>query len=168
MKRQIILLFIILTGLTSCNNSKKQKELELKEKELSLREQELKLKEKENTVQSNTSQTTVDKTQPTKNDQLSNVENLIGYWFVPHGATINIKFNRDGKFEFNDYNVTLEKDELLKGTYQLENGVLTLLYEDRPKQKFKFYKGEKGDDNYYIKKTGYYFVKGENGYDNKN
>ena len=110
----------------------------------------------------------VDKIQAGKNDNLSNVENLIGYWFVPHNAMINIKFNRDGKFEFNDYNAILEKDELLKGTYKLENGILTLLYEDRPKQEFEFYKSEHGDDNYYIKKKGYYFVKGENGDDNKN
>ncbi|MBB6005215.1 hypothetical protein [Arcicella rosea] len=170
MKRHIILLLTVFTVLSSCNNSnsEKQKELELKEKELSLKEQELKLKEKENTTQTNTPQLPVDKVEPAKNSELSNVENLIGYWFVPHGATINIKFKRDGNFEFNDYKVKLDKEELLKGTYQLENGTLTLFYDDRPKQKFKFYKGKNGDENYYIKKTGYYFVKGENGYDYQN
>ena len=149
--------------MTGCSNSTsdKQKELELKEKEISLREKELELKEKEDGLldDSNKKKTTTDD----KNNELSNVENLIGFWFFPHSATINIKFGRDGNFLFNDYNSTFDKDEILTGTYQLDNGTLTLFYDDRPKQKFKFYRGEPGDNNYYIKKSGYYFVKGENG-----
>ncbi len=168
MKKILLFFTISLTAFISCNNSStdKQKELALKEKELALKEQELKLKEKENITQdtSPTQVSTIDSTQ-IQTDESSNVENLIGYWFIPHGATINIQFNRDGRFIFNDYNMTLEKDETLQGSYQLEKGTLTLLYDDRPKQKFRFYKGEKGDKNYYIKKSGYYFVKGVNGYD---
>ena len=101
-----------------------------------------------------------------KADELSDVENLIGYWFTPHAAALNISFTRDGNFLFNDFNVALDKDEILQGTYHLENGTLTLFYDDRPKQEFKFYKGEESDNhftNYYIKKKGYYFVKGANG-----
>ncbi len=104
---------------------------------------------------------TTKKTAQTPTDELSNPANLLGTWFVPHGATINIKFTSDGRFVFNDYNSKLQKDEVLKGTYTLEKGTLTLNYDDRPKQRFKFYKGKKGDDNYYITKEGYYFVKGD-------
>lgn len=155
---KLIIFLVVSMVLISCGNgqSEKQKELELKEKELLLKEKELKLQEE--SLQQKAAQT--------KNNELSNVENLIGYWFVPHGATVNIRFSRNGRFEFNDYNSALEKEELLTGTYKLKNGTLILLYDDRPKQSFKFYKGEKGDENYYIKKSDYYFVKGENGYDN--
>ena len=96
----------------------------------------------------------------------SSIENLLGYWFIPHNATINIQFYRNKKFVFNDYNSVQEKDEKLTGTFTLKGSVLTLLYDDRPQQKFKFYKGAAGDTNYYIKSFGsggsYYFVKGEN------
>lgn len=162
---KLIICLVATTILISCGNgqSDKQKELELKEKELLLKEKELKLKEESLALKSD--QSTKDGTESKKNNELSNVENLIGYWFYPHAAMVNISFDRNGRFEFNDYNSTLEKEELLTGTYKLENGMLTLLYDDRPKQSFKFYKGERGDNNYYIKKSGYYFVKGENGYD---
>lgn len=137
----------------SCTNSSADKQKEAA------------LKEKEATVQDSPAiPPSADTAAKAKTGGSSNVENLIGYWFVPHGATINIRFTRDGRFVFNDYNTTLAKDETLRGTYRLDGGTLTLLYDDRPKQAFKFYKGDKGDDNYYIKKSGYYFVKGENGY----
>ncbi|HEV8079947.1 MAG TPA: hypothetical protein VGP43_04490 [Chitinophagaceae bacterium] len=96
----------------------------------------------------------------------SSVEKLLGNWFVPHYAITNIKFYRNKKFVFNDHNSTLDKDEKLTGTFILKGPVLTLLYDDRPQQKFKFYKGVGTDNNYYIEsmgKGGYYFVKGENG-----
>lgn len=178
MKTNIVLLSILLLLSNSCKEATQsnEKELELKEKELALKEKELELKAKESektaTVSTTTSQTTTQSPQPTTiqtpppkiDAQLSNVEKLIGNWFVPHNAMTNMKFLRNKRFEFNDYNSKLQKEELLKGTYTLENGVLTLLYDDRPSQRFKFYKGEKGDANYYIKgSAGYYFVKGENG-----
>ena len=157
---------VAIITIVGCNNNYeiKRRELELKEKELSLREKELSLKE----VVADISKpviVTVDsvvKIVPRKS-QLSNVENLIGNWFVPHMATINMRFNRNGRFEFNDYNSTFEKEELLTGEYKLLNGILTLMYDDRAKQNFKFYKGEGNDYNYYIKKGDYYFVKGETG-----
>ena len=167
MKRKIsfIGLSLILISLTSCNSSdnNKQKELELREKELSLKEKEIGLKEAEQNKKTETTQTANISQKANNTNQLSNIENLIGYWFTPHGATVNIRFNRNGRFEFNDYNSSLEKEELLTGEFKLSNGTLTLMYDDRPKQNFKFYKGESGDNNFYIKKSGYYFVKGENG-----
>ena len=149
-----------------CNNPNldKQRELDLKEKELALKEKELLLKQQDNKVLKDNS--IVDSPEPEliEANQLSNIENILGNWFIPHAGMINIKFSRDGSFEFNDYNSNLGKEELLTGTFQLENGTLTLFYNDRPKQKFKFYKGAEGDSRFYIKgSNGYYFVKGENG-----
>lgn len=97
-----------------------------------------------------------------KIDSLSNPKNLVGHWFIPHNATVSITFTADGKFVFNDFNSKLDKEELLQGTFTLQSGVLTLNYVDRSKQKFKFYKGDYPDDNYYIKKGEYYFVKDDN------
>jgi hypothetical protein len=169
MKKAPLLLAVTLSAIFGCTNpsTDKQKELELKEKELALKEQELKLRERETTIHSRP--VTHDSTNTTikaKADELSNVDNLIGYWFVPHVAFINIRFYRNEKFIFKDYNATLDKDESLQGTYQLDKGTLTLYYDDRPKQKFKFYRSDKGDYNYYIKNNSHSFVKGENGYDN--
>jgi hypothetical protein len=93
-----------------------------------------------------------------KPDELSNTKNLIGYWLIPHNAGINLQFNENGTFIFNDYNIKLDRSEELKGKYQLEKGRLTLIYIDRPRQVFKFYKD---GDLFYIKKGNYYLVKGE-------
>lgn len=90
------------------------------------------------------------------------VEELIGCWFVPHSATINIKFERNGRFKFNDYNSQLQVEETLRGSWELSGSSLSLLYDDRPKQNFQFHKGKNGDTNYYIEKSGYYFVKSGN------
>jgi len=96
------------------------------------------------------------------NDALSNAELLIGKWFIPHSASIQITFGKDGRFVFNDYNYKTNQDEILKGSYTLHKGVLSLNYDDRPGQNFKFAQGENGDENYYITKgTDYYFVKGD-------
>lgn len=91
--------------------------------------------------------------------QLKDSSIIVGYWFVPHSAKVNIHFYENGRFEFNDYNLSLDKYEHLVGSYKLVDSVLTLFYIDRPKQSFKFYKDD--DDNYYIKKRGYYFAKGD-------
>lgn len=90
------------------------------------------------------------------------VEILIGCWFIPHSASINIKFDRNGRFKFNDYNNNASNEtEILRGNWQLNNEQLTLLYDDRPKQTFRIFKGKNNDSNYYIEKKDYYFVKGE-------
>ena len=167
MKFKSFALLVLIALIFGCNNSNldKQRELDLKEKELALKEKELLLKQEDNNkaLKDNSK---VDSPEPEliKANQLSNIENILGNWFIPHAGMMNIKFSRDGSFEFNDYNLNLGKEELLTGTFQLENGTLTLLYNDRPKQKFKFYKGTEGDSRFYIKgSNGYYFIKGENG-----
>lgn len=96
-----------------------------------------------------------------ENPQIEPQEELIGYWFTPHAATINIQFFEDGHFILNDYNVKTEQEEQLTGMFSLEAEKLTLNYNDRPSQSFRFYKGEENDGNYYIKNPGNYFVKGE-------
>ena len=166
MKFKSFALLALIALIFGCNNPNldKQRELDLKEKELDLKEKELLLKQEDNNVLKDNS--LVDSPEPEliEANQLSNIENILGNWFIPHAGMINIKFIRDGSFEFNDYNSNLGKEELLTGTFQLENGTLTLLYNDRPKQKFNFYKGTEGDSRFYIKgSNGYYFIKGENG-----
>ncbi len=159
MKLKCIYLFAILAFFLSCKNeiSQKEKELQLKEKELELKEKELSLKENENSKSVNETKSVTEITED------SNIENVIGNWFIPHNATVNIKFSRNGKFVFNDYNSQTEQDEILTGEFKVESGIITLLYDDRAKQKFKIKKETNGDTNYYITKgDDYYFVKGEN------
>jgi len=91
----------------------------------------------------------------------NNIKELTGFWFTPHAATINIKLLADKSFIFNDYNQALEREEQLTGKYEVNGNTLTLIYMDRARQNFRFYKGKGADNNYYIKKPGYYFVKGE-------
>ncbi len=88
-----------------------------------------------------------------------NNKELIGTWFTPHVASVNIKFNTDQTFEFNDYNESKKSEELHTGSFELTKDILTLHYSDRQKQDFKFYKGEHGDDRYYIKNSTHYFIK---------
>jgi len=89
-------------------------------------------------------------------------ELLIGTWFIPHIADINITFNRDTSFVFNDFNTKLLKEEVLRGKFQLKPDKLILIYSDRPQQIFNFKKGKGTDDNYYITKgKNYYFVKSD-------
>lgn len=153
MKSISIYLLAIMLFFLSCKNesSQKEKELQLKEKELFLKEKELLLIENVNSKNT------------TEKNQVSNIEKVIGNWFIPHNATVNIKFTRDRRFVFNDYNSITEQDEVLTGEFKVENGIITLFYDDRAKQKFRIAKGINGDTNYYITKgNDYYFVKGEN------
>jgi hypothetical protein len=157
MTKKNLVTLICLILLVGCNtNSTKEKELALKEKELELKEKELNQKKITDSIAAKSTQSTV-------SIESSNIEKLIGYWFTPHAATVNIRFYRNKTFVLNDYNSTLDKEEKLTGTFDLTGNTLTLLYEDRAKQKFTFYKGEGDDDNYYIKNPGNYFVKGESG-----
>jgi hypothetical protein len=82
---------------------------------------------------------------------IQNEKNIIGNRFVPHNAFINITFKSDFTFIFEDYNSKLNKVETLIGKYKLKGSKLYLFYKDRPHQVFKYYKGNKGDENYYLK-----------------
>jgi hypothetical protein len=93
-------------------------------------------------------------------EQVSEVDCLIGKWFIPHVAFINITFYEDSTFVFNDFNRETEEEEVLRGTFELNGNKLILKYNDRPQQTFKFSKKYEEDDNYYITKgKNYYFVK---------
>jgi len=99
----------------------------------------------------------VDKSQNTKFEHC-----LVGKWFIPHAADINITFNEDKTFVFNDFNIKTEEIEVLHGTFELSGNKLILKYDDRPQQTFQFKKGKGADDNYYITKgENYYFVKSD-------
>ena len=97
-------------------------------------------------------------TDTSNHDDSSNIKNLVGYWLMPHNAGINLTFDKNGTFIFNDYNTKLKRAEELHGSYQLQKENLTLIYDDRPMQTFRFYKD---GDIFYIKKGNYYFVQGE-------
>lgn len=87
---------------------------------------------------------------------------LIGKWFIPHVADINITFNENRTFIFNDFNRKKKEIEVLHGTFELNGNKLILRYNDRPQQTFKFEKGKGEDNNYYITKgENYYFVKSD-------
>ena len=88
-----------------------------------------------------------------------------GCWFVPHNAGVNLRFTEFSNFQFSDYDNTKGGEIVLTGKYLLDGHNLWLIYNDRPKEKFYFYKGEGADDNYYIngyplKTSTYYFVHG--------
>ena len=96
-----------------------------------------------------------DKIQITKSEY-----GLIGKWFIPHAADINITFNKDRTFIFNHFNIKTEEIEVLHGMFELNGNRLILIYDNRTQQTFKFQKGKGADDNYYIiKGDNYYFVK---------
>jgi hypothetical protein len=150
-----LLSFLFISG---CDNSKKEKEPPEKEKISEVKKDSA---EKEDEIDIEAASVKADDYY--QNDTLSETgqEKIVGCWFVPHSATINIRFSQNGEFEFNDYNDQLEKSELLTGKFRLSDKTLILFYSDRPKQKFSFTRGKGADDNYYIKNSsGYYFVKG--------
>ena len=84
----------------------------------------------------------------------SNKNILIGCWWTPHAATVNIHFSKNGSFVFNDV------DSVLRGKYYLTKGTITLAYNDRKPQSFylKYYMNN-GEPDFIISKKGYYFIK---------
>lgn len=83
-----------------------------------------------------------------------------GKWFIPHNAGINITFNKDSTFVFNDFNTEKMESEVLRGIFELNGNKLILKYNCRPAQTFNFKKGKGADDHYYITKgKKYYFVR---------
>ncbi len=86
------LAFILLSFFSCKNDKKSQNELKRKEKQLILKENETinQISEEEKLKMVN---------------QNPNIENLIGYWFTPRAAFVNMSFDKNGRFEFNDYNL---------------------------------------------------------------
>jgi len=159
----LILIFITLVFTQCKNKDTSEKELELKKKEIELHEKELKLREDSiASIKSIDSATRTKSETPASIETDGNIENLLGYWFTPHAAMLNVRFFRDRSFVLNDFN-SEGKEEKLTGTFELTGNKLTLYYSDRPKQSFTFRRGQGNDNNYYIENKGNYFVKGENG-----
>jgi len=87
-------------------------------------------------------------------------DTLIGSWTAIKAENITINFSKDSTFEFHDYNHKLKKEELLTGRFEIDRTVLTLIYSDRPKQRFTFKQDPAAKNEYRISNsTGYYFVK---------
>jgi hypothetical protein len=86
----------------------------------------------------------------------SNPKILVGCWWYPHSATIQIHFSKNGTFVFNDVDNTI-----LKGKYYLNQGTITLSYYDRKPQNFylKYHIDSEGKPYFEIYKKGYSFVK---------
>ena len=73
-----------------------------------------------------------------------------GCWFVPHNSDVNLKFSEYSNFIFHDLDSS-GKEEVIQGKYLLDGGNLWLIYNDRPKQKFSFYKTEGTDPHFVIR-----------------
>ncbi|WP_276502160.1 hypothetical protein [Terrimonas pollutisoli] len=90
----------------------------------------------------------------------STLDTLAGCWAAIREGNITISFSKDSTFEFYDYNSKLKEIELLTGRYELNKNILTLFYQDRPKQRFTFKRDPESNNEYRITNTaGYYFVK---------
>jgi hypothetical protein len=143
-----LLYFVLAMAVLGCGSNDSAKQVEELKKEKAQLQKQLDSKSKSERVEKAAS---------------DNYERILGFWFTPHAAMLNMKFTRDSRFVFNDFNTDLNINEELTGRFELHNTTLTLFYDDRPKQSFTFKRGKDGDDNYYITKNGYYFVKGMNG-----
>ncbi len=65
-----------------------------------------------------------------------NKETVIGCWTMASRAGETIQLNRSGSFSFNDYNAKTESFDNLYGNWTLSGKTLSLMYEDRPRQRF--------------------------------
>lgn len=88
-----------------------------------------------------------------------------GCWFVPHNSQINIRFSEFSNFQFHNIDSS-EKEVVVTGKYLLDGHNLWLIYNDRPKQKFYFYKTEGADEHFVIRSypvdnSEYHFVHGD-------
>ncbi len=85
---------------------------------------------------------------------------LFGKWFTPHAAMLNITFNKDLTFVFNNSD---EKgnDKLETGTFTFQKNEIVLTKSDNTIEKFTFQKGKDGDTNYYLQNEEHYMVKSD-------
>ncbi len=86
-------------------------------------------------------------------------EGAIGCWKMTARAGENLQLNRDGSFSFNDYNTMTKATENLYGTWKFEKSTVTLMYDDRPQQRFTM-KKDKSGKWMLTKAGGFQFVKG--------
>ncbi len=87
-----------------------------------------------------------------------------GCWFVPHNSQVNLKFSDYSNFEFHDIDSNA-REVVITGKYLLDGHNLWLIYNNRPKQKFYFYKTDGADEHFVIRgypleTSEYHFVHG--------
>ena len=80
------------------------------------------------------------------------MEQVIGCWVMPNLAGENLQLNRDGNFNFNDYNTLTKSTENLYGTWKKSGNKVTLMYDDRPQQNFTLLRNKKGE--WILRKVG--------------
>ncbi len=88
-----------------------------------------------------------------------------GCWFVPHNSLVNIRFSEYSNFQFHDIDSS-EREVVITGKYLLDGHNIWLIYNDRPKQKFYFYKTEGAEEHFVIRAypletSEYHFVHGD-------
>lgn len=85
---------------------------------------------------------------------------LIDVWGTPHCADVNISFNQNGEFVFNDY----YKDGnyiVIEGTFEYKRNKVILHYKDGDSLILKIHANKELDDYYlYTDDKSHYLVKG--------
>jgi hypothetical protein len=94
----------------------------------------------------------------TNNVSVFNNDSIVGHWFQPHAAMINITFSKNGKFEFNTFDSKMMQDEKLTGIYSVE-GQKVILKITNSERKEDFFEIKTNEGGYYIEKEGFYLVK---------
>lgn len=88
-----------------------------------------------------------------------NTESVIGCWTMTSKPGEAIQLNRSGDFMFSDYNGKTREFETMYGTWSLSGKTVTLMYEDRPRQRFTLTKTKSG---WALTKTGgFWFTKAQ-------
>lgn len=85
---------------------------------------------------------------------------LLGYWYIPK-SQVNVRFYPNKKFEYNDYDSARNRSQKFTGKYTLKGSDVTLQFDDKSRQLFKFYKTGPGTKNYSLKKENDLFIKDE-------
>lgn len=87
-------------------------------------------------------------------------KNLVGYWYKPK-TLVNIRFNTDNTFEYNDYDSATNRSQTFTGTYKLNRPVITLQFPDKTTETLTFDRMQTGNKNYYVKRNDNFFIKGD-------
>jgi hypothetical protein len=87
---------------------------------------------------------------------------ILGCWAAIRKEDVTISFYTDTSFVFYDYNSKIKEEEELKGKFEVDDSVLTLFYNDRPRQRFIFKKDTNDVPRYYIQGGPSYFFRRSN------
>jgi hypothetical protein len=85
-------------------------------------------------------------------------ETAIGCWKMPSRSGELLQLKADGNFTFDDYNANSKATEHFYGTWKKVGKEITLMYDDRPQQRFYLFKDKAG--KWRLRKAGgFQFVK---------